>query len=270
MPSGSTKTKSPTTAATGSRKSSSPTAAAKKIPAKEQAARDAAEKAAKHAGRAKKNAAQSSSPPPDEASSGSPKQKKKKKKTSSSLEDELAETKALLAAEKARRRKAELQLPNGAAPAATTDDKSRQWKPINHPGGSAGDDWSLQTVMRLQDRQKRYNALRLEVKRCVDMSGLDHRVVMNKQNREKLGMVCAMAREHQPYLGRFTDDWATIEFIRMLFKNRRQQDRIRAAAAAKEKAARRGRKNRDEGEEHSGEESDEDSQDSQDGSDGED
>ncbi|KZV80086.1 hypothetical protein EXIGLDRAFT_436304 [Exidia glandulosa HHB12029] len=279
MPSGSSKTKSPTGAATARRTSSSPTATAKKTPAKERAAQEAAAKAAKGTGRATKGqrtAAEPSSPTTSESSSASSKKNKKKNSTAAAaLEDEVAKLKEQLEAEKVRRRKAELQLPSGAAPAAAADSTGRKWRPIDHPGGSAGDDWSLQTKMHLDGRDKRYNALRvryprsviqcrtnvtlqLEVKRCVDMSGLDFRVHMNKLDREKLGMVCTMAREHQPYLARFTGDWATVEFIRMLFKNRRQQARIRAAA---EKAARAARRNGGNGEEDSEQDSgEEDSQ----------
>ncbi|KAM6491048.1 hypothetical protein JOM56_013287 [Amanita muscaria] len=72
------------------------------------------------------------------------------------------------------------------------------------------------------DDKERFNTIRRSVKRLVDRAGLDVLVAWHEQPKEVIVNICLLAKAEQPYLKRFSHNWATEEMIKRLMKNRRE------------------------------------------------
>ncbi|KZV97567.1 hypothetical protein EXIGLDRAFT_703214 [Exidia glandulosa HHB12029] len=99
---------------------------------------------------------------------------------------------------------------------------------IERPTGSAGDGFSLIREMKLTGQKEVYKRIQRTVRRCVDRAGLDETKGIRRQDTVKLANIFKASRELQPYLRKFVNDWATIEFVKMLLRNRRQHAARRA------------------------------------------
>ncbi|EJD35527.1 hypothetical protein AURDEDRAFT_130578 [Auricularia subglabra TFB-10046 SS5] len=129
----------------------------------------------------------------------------------------IAQQAAEIAALKEHRRKAIANV-NAAVQDELDNDEVR----IERPKGSAGKGFSLRTEMRLNGNPLLYKRIQRTVHRCVDKAGLDEGKGIRAQDTQKLSNIYKAARERQPRLKRFINDWATAEMVRVLLRNRRQ------------------------------------------------
>ncbi|EJD42288.1 hypothetical protein AURDEDRAFT_126516 [Auricularia subglabra TFB-10046 SS5] len=135
----------------------------------------------------------------------------------------IAQQAAEIAAMKEQRRKA-LANVNAAVQDELDNDNVR----IDRPKGSAGNGFSLRTEMQLDNNQQLYKRIQRTVRRCVDKAALNEAHGIRKQDTIKLCNVYKAARELQPRLKRFVNDWATAEMVKLLLRNRRQYAARRA------------------------------------------
>lgn len=96
---------------------------------------------------------------------------------------------------------------------------------IPRPHGSAGDGFSLQNAMGLQNDRVRYKAIQRMIKSLVDRAGIASMTQFRHIEPLVLGKIHRIARQREPYLARFQHNWATDEFIVMLLKSRRKTAR---------------------------------------------
>ncbi|CDO70666.1 hypothetical protein BN946_scf184761.g3 [Trametes cinnabarina] len=92
---------------------------------------------------------------------------------------------------------------------------------IPRPRGCAGDGFNLREEMGLQGQPRLYRAIQRCVRAMVGRAGLDWRIPWRSQPKEEIVKIFRVARKRQPYLRRFTNDWATEEFAKQYLKNHR-------------------------------------------------
>jgi len=96
---------------------------------------------------------------------------------------------------------------------------------IPRPHGSAGDGFSLQNTMGLENDRAQYKAIQRMIKSLVNRADIPSTIHFRHINPVTLGKIHRIARQRQPYLARFQHNWATDEFIVMLLKSRRKTAR---------------------------------------------
>ncbi|TDL18508.1 hypothetical protein BD410DRAFT_842821 [Rickenella mellea] len=110
--------------------------------------------------------------------------------------------------------------PTAMTVANVPDDQAAE---VFHPGtGCAGNGFNLQEEMGLAGDDDKYLAIRRALNGIVNQSGLDCKKTWPKQSKIVIARVLLLARQKIPYLRRFHQDWATIEYMRGRFKNQRQ------------------------------------------------
>ncbi|KAI0650121.1 hypothetical protein C8Q79DRAFT_1006417 [Trametes meyenii] len=135
-----------------------------------------------------------------------------------SEQSELALMRAQLKQEADARRKAEEELAK-LQKAADRDKRTySKSEMIPKPYGTAGKHYLLREAMGLKDDKD-------TVRKVVIQGGLDFKVGIRQQHPATLGAVYELARDAQPYLSRFINDWATAQIIIQYLANRRK-DRI--------------------------------------------
>ncbi|KAI0650614.1 hypothetical protein C8Q79DRAFT_395471 [Trametes meyenii] len=93
---------------------------------------------------------------------------------------------------------------------------------IPKPYGTAGKHYSLREAMGLKDDKAFYNDILDTVRNVVIQGHLDFKVGIRQQHPATLGAVYELARDAQPYLSRFINDWATAQIIIQFLANRRK------------------------------------------------
>ncbi|KDQ17184.1 hypothetical protein BOTBODRAFT_185910 [Botryobasidium botryosum FD-172 SS1] len=96
---------------------------------------------------------------------------------------------------------------------------------VPRPHGSAGDGFSLQNAMGLENDRAQYKAIQRMIKSLVNRADIPSTIHFRHIDPVTLGKIHRIARQRQPYLARFQHNWATDEFIVMLLKSRRKTAR---------------------------------------------
>jgi len=134
-------------------------------------------------------------------------------KTSGSKENDLEQRVALLEAKNKKLRK---KLKHARQCRSPSPERT-----IPKPRGSAGDGFKLSNEMGLSDDHPQYKRIQRTVRSLVIQAGLDPLKKWKKQPRVAVNRLFTVARQRQPYLGRFENDWATEAFAMTYLKNRR-------------------------------------------------
>ncbi|CDO71845.1 hypothetical protein BN946_scf184939.g69 [Trametes cinnabarina] len=151
-----------------------------------------------------------------QASTGQSRTKPKKAQISADdLQAEIAALTAQIKEEKAARKQLETEM-------SKMKKHTKTLRRIPKPRGTVGRGLKLRKEMKLSDNKILYLACLMTVRDLCLAGRLDWKKGIREQSPTALGALYEVAREEQPYLKRFENDWATAQILIQFMANRRK------------------------------------------------